>query len=492
MNVLLVYPQFPDTFWSFKHALDFVGKRASAPPLGLLTVAAMLPKEWKLKLVDMNVTRLKDRDLDWCDMVFISAMTVQRSSVNKVITLAKAHKRIVVAGGPLFTGEWEAFDEVDHFVLNEAELTLAPFLRDLEAGNAQHVYASDDYADIQQTPIPMWSLLNLSHYNSMNLQFSRGCPFNCEFCNVTALLGHRPRTKTATQLVAELDSIYALGWRRTIFIVDDNFIGNKRVLKEEIMPALIDWRKDKEGCLFLTEASINLADDEELMDMMAKAGFTQVFVGIETPDEAALTEANKKQNKGRDLVDAVWRLQKKGLQVMGGFIVGFDSDNETIFQRMIDFIQRSGIITAMVGLLQAPVGTRLYHRMGEAGRLIDTHSGDNVDGSSNIKPVMDEGILKRGYKHILQEVYSPRLFYQRVRTFLEGYKPLSHTVYMGWEEIRAFLHSIYKLGIIGEERREYWRLFFWTLGRFPKKLPLAITMAIYGYHFRRVSLSHVV
>jgi radical SAM superfamily enzyme YgiQ (UPF0313 family) len=425
-------------------------------------------------------------------MVFISAMTVQRSSVSKVISLAKAHKRTVVAGGPLFTGEWEVFDEVDHFVLNEAELTLPPFLRDLEAGKAQRVYASGDYADMRQTPIPMWSLLNLSHYNSMSLQFSRGCPFNCEFCNVTALLGHRPRTKSAAQLVAELDSLYALGWRRTIFIVDDNFIGNKRVLKEEIMPALVKWRKGKEGCLFLTEASINLADDDELMDMMANAGFTQVFVGIETPDEAGLAEANKKQNIGRDLVDAVWRLQKKGLQVMGGFIVGFDSDNETIFQRMIDFIQRSGIITAMVGLLQAPVGTRLYQRMDEAGRLIDTHSGDNVDGSSNIKPIMDEGVLKRGYKRILQEVYSPGLFYQRVRTFLEGYNPLSHTVTMGWEEIRAFLHSILKLGIIGEERREYWRLFFWTLVRFPKKLPLAITMAIYGYHFRRVSLSHVV
>ena len=491
MNILLVYPEFPDTFWSFKHALAFIGQSASNPPLGLLTVAALLPKDWNKRLVDMNVKKLAQADLEWADYVFLSAMDVQRESARAVLARCNASGVPVVAGGPLFTQESAAFPEVDHFVLNEAELTLPQFLADLERGSLQTMYTTDEFPDICQTPIPMYELLDMKQYDSMNLQFSRGCPFNCDFCNVTVLFGHRPRTKTTQQVLAELDRIYELGWRRSIFFVDDNFIGNKKYLKQEVLPALIAWRKDKEGCNFLTEVSINLADDEELMDLMSRAGFISVFVGIETPDEASLAECNKTQNEGRNLVESVKRLQRAGLQVMGGFIVGFDSDTETIFQRQVDFIQQSGIVTAMVGLLQAPTGTLLYQRMQAEGRLLSEMSGDNTDGSTNIIPKMDADVLKRGYLGLLKQIYSPKLFYQRIRTFLNEYHPHHAPVHIEWAEVRALLRSIYKLGIFGKERGEYWRLIFWTLRHFPEKLPMAITLSIYGYHFRRVSELHI-
>lgn len=492
MNILLVYPEFPDTFWSFKHALGFIGKKASSPPLGLVTVAAMLPREWNKRLVDMNVTRLKQSDLEWADFVFISGMVVQRESAFKVIERAKQSGVKVVAGGPLFTSEWERFaSQVDYFVLNEAEITLPQFLADLEKGNPQQVYTTTQFPDITQTPIPMWELIDLRQYDSMSVQFSRGCPFSCDFCNITALLGHRPRTKTAEQIIAELDSLYALGWRRNIFFVDDNFIGNKRVLKESILPALIEWRKGKTGCLFITEASINLADDQELLDLMVKAGFISVFVGIETPDEDSLVECHKLQNKGRNLIESVKRLQRHGIEVMGGFIVGFDSDTTSIFKRQIDFIQHSGIVTAMVGLLQAPYGTELYRRLKNEGRVIDEMTGDNADGRTNIIPVMDLKQLRNGYLEILEGIYSPKPFYERVKRFLENYQPIRAPKHLEWQEILAFFRSIYLLGIKGNERVEYWRLFFWTLFNQPRKFPLAITLSIYGYHFKKVFETHI-
>ncbi len=326
MNILLVYPEFPDTFWSFKHALRFIRKKAGAPPLGLLTVAAMLPAAWEKRLVDLNAIGLSQRDLLWADYVFISAMVVQRDAARALIARCKEAGVKVVAGGPLFTMEYAEFPEVDHFVLNEAELTLPPFLSDLANGCARHLYTTTEYPDIRQTPAPLWQLADLKQYETVSIQFSRGCPFNCNFCNVTALLGHRPRTKTAPQIIAELDSLYALGWRKGVFFVDDNFIGNKRQLKAEILPALITWRKGKIGMPFNTEVSINLADDPELMTLMTQAGFETIFVGIETPNEDSLAECSKTQNKGRDLVDSVKRLQRAGLQVQGGFIVGFDND----------------------------------------------------------------------------------------------------------------------------------------------------------------------
>jgi len=492
MNVLLIYPEFPDTFWSFKHALKFLRKRASSPPLGLLTVAAMLPPKWNKRLVDLNVTQLTPQDLAWADCAFVSAMVVQRESTRQVIGRCKRAGLKTVAGGPLFTSEYEQFTEVDHLVLNEAEVTLPAFLADLERGDPRRIYsATSEFADIRKTPVPLWGLANLDRYATMSIQFSRGCPYNCDFCNVTTLFGHRPRTKTAEQIIAELDSLYDLGWRGQVFFVDDNLIGNKRYLKTHLLPTLIEWQKEKRGIPFNTEASINLADDQELMGMMVEAGFNTVFIGIETPDEDSLAECNKKQNRNRDLVEDVKRIQGTGLQVQGGFIVGFDSDTPSIFQRQIDFIQRSGIVTAMVGLLQAPPGTRLHERLKREGRLLNQLSGDNVDGTTNILPGMSPDALREGYKRILRHIYSPEHYYQRVRTFLREYRRPKIEARLDLGHILAFIRSIYYLGISGRERVHYWRLLWWTLFRRPQLFPLAVTLAIYGYHFRLVCELHV-
>lgn len=490
MKVILIYPEFPDTFWSFKHALRFIQKRASSPPLGLLTVAALLPADWTIRLVDVNVRKLTAEDLAGADYAFISAMTVQRDSTFQIIAQCKEAGVKVVAGGPLFTAEYRQFEDVDHFVLNEAELTLPGFLHDLEQGCAKRVYSTPEFADIEKTPVPLWKLIDPDDYATMSLQFSRGCPYNCEFCNVTALFGHRPRTKSAGQIIAELDSLYEWGWRKAVFFVDDNLIGNKKRLRSELLPALIEWRKGKRGFSFSTEASINLADDEQLMQMMVKAGFDQVFIGIETPEEESLVECSKKQNLNRDLIEDVKRIQRIGMQVQGGFIVGFDSDTPFTFQRLVDFIQKSGIVTAMVGLLQAPPGTKLYKRLQQAGRLREQMSGDNADGTTNIIPVMNLETLRAEYRNVLKHIYSPEAYYQRVKTFLQEYKPpkiktpLERKYFS--EKALALLRSVYRLGVVGKERVHYWKLFFWALVRRPGVFPIAITLAIYGYHFRRI------
>ena len=339
MKALLVYPQYPDTFWSFKYALKFISKKASYPPLGLLTVAAILPEEWEKKLVDMNITTLKDKDLKWADLVFVSAASIHKESVMQII--ARCKKKSLIprltrkkSGDFLFTMGYEEFEGVDHFVLDEAEITLPLFLEDLRNGRAVHIYTSNQRADIKKTPIPLWELVNMKKYAAMNVQYSRGCPFDCEFCDITLLYGHRPRTKDKEQLIAELQSLYSWGWRDVVFFVDDNFIGNKRKLKQEILPAITEWMEQRKYPFSLiTQASVELCDDEELMRLMVKAGFDTVFVGIETPNEESLVECNKVQNKNRDLVASVKKILKFGLQVQGGFIVGFDNDPPSIFEK---------------------------------------------------------------------------------------------------------------------------------------------------------------
>ena len=490
MNTLLLYPAFPDTFWSFKHALKFIHKKSAFPPLGLLTVGAMLPPQWPKRLVDLNVTRLTEKDLQWADSVFISAMAVQRESTRQAISRCKRAGLKVVAGGPLFASEHGLFDGVDHFVLNEAELTLPPFLQDLKKGCAKKVYQTSEFAEIGKTPPPMWDLIDLRRYASMSIQFSRGCPFNCDFCNVTVLFGHLPRIKTSAQIIAELDGLYQLGWRGQIFFVDDNFIGNKKYLKTSLLPALIEWHKNKAQISFNTEVSVNLADDQSLMEMMVAAGFTTVFIGIETPEESALAECNKRQNKNRDLVESVKRIQRSGLQVQGGFIVGFDSDTPHIFQRQIDFIQKSGIVTAMVGLLQAPVGTQLHSRLKKENRLAGLISC-NTDGTTNIIPRMELKALCDGYKKILSYIYSPKHYYARVKTFLEEYRTPKVSIPLDLQSLMAFLRSCIRLGVFGKERCQYWNLLLWTLRRRPELMPLAITFAIYGHHFRKVCEIHI-
>lgn len=491
MNALLVYPRCPDTFWSFRHAMKFIGRKASFPPLGLLTVAAMLPQEWNKKLVDMNVRPLTDRDLAWADYVFLSAMTVQRESVVEVIQRCRRLGVKMVAGGPFFTSYAEEFPEVDHLVLGEAELTLPPFLEDLQKSVARHLYTEKERPHLKGTPIPLWDLINLREYAAMNIQYSRGCPFDCEFCDITALFGRAPRTKELGQLIAELDALHVRGWRGAVFLVDDNFIGDRCKLKREVLPALIDWM-DRNGYpyYFYTEASIDLADDGELMELMVKAGFEEVFIGIETPHEEGLAETGKAPNRNRDLLASVKRIQRAGLQVHGGFIVGFDSDPPTIFERQIRFIQRSCIVTAMIGVLVALRGTRLYKRLEDEERLLGDSTGNNTATSLNFVPRMESELLIAGYKSVLEAIYSPRNYYQRVIGLLREYRPLHpgkfhiQPGYMG-----ALLKSMMLLGVVGKERFYFWRLFFWSLLTRPRLFPLAITYAVYGYHFRRVSES---
>lgn len=442
-------------------------------------------------MVDLNVTSLTENDLKWADYVFLSAMAVQRDSVESVIKRCKTAGVKVVAGGPLITMEHEQFPDVDYFVLNEAELTLAPFLHDLESGRPQRLYASAEFPEINKTPIPLWKLAELRHYETISIQFSRGCPFNCDFCNVTALLGHRPRTKTTAQIIAELDAVYATGWRKSIFFVDDNFIGNRKYIKSEVLPAQIRWRLGKTGLRFSTETSIDLVDDPELLKLMVLAGFDTVFVGIETPNEDSLAECRKNQNKGRDLLESLKQLQRTGLQVQGGFIVGFDHDRPSIFQQQIDFIQKSGIVTAMFGLLQALKGTQLYERMKKEGRLNIEFSGDNVDGSTNIIPRMGLELLREGYHKILNHIYKPKSYYQRILTFLREYQPSKIRSRLEPQYILALWRSIYHLGIRDAERVEYWRLFFWALIKRPRIFSQAITFAIIGFHFRQVAALHV-
>jgi radical SAM superfamily enzyme YgiQ (UPF0313 family) len=488
MNTLLINPKFPDTFWSFKHALKFVSKRTTFPPLGLLTVASLLPHSWNKRLVDMNVQELREIELRWADLVFLGGMSIQLKSVRAVIEQCKAMGKKIVAGGPLFTSFPDEFNDVDYLVLNEAELTLPQFLADLKNPTARHLFQTNQWADITTTPVPMWKLINSKYYSSMNIQYSRGCPYDCEFCDITVLYGRTPRTKTKEQMLLELEAMYSTGWRSDVFIVDDNFIGNKVLLKKEILPAMIDWMKRRNyPFAFNTEASINLSDDEELMDLMVKAGFNAVFVGIESPHEESLIECKKTPNRNRNLIESVKTLQRKGLQVQGGFIVGFDNDPSSIFQKLVEFIQESGIVTAMVGLLNAPTGTRLYKRMLQEGRLLKAMSGDNTDFSMNFLPKMNYDFLVNGYRSILENIYSSKQYYTRVKEFLRTYNPPRGKVsIIQSNHLRALLKSVIILGILDTERIQYWRLFFWSLFTRPRMFPLAITFTIYGYHYRKI------
>ena len=489
MNILMVYPESPLTFWSFKHALKFVLKKSSEPPLGLLTIAAMLPHEWNKKLIDLNVTKLKDKDILWADYVFLSGMDVHRESFNRIVEQSRKFGKKVVAGGPMCTMDYKSIKGVDHFILNEAEITLPEFIKDLKNGNPGHIYTSASFPDISKTPVPEWQLLDIKKYASMNIQYSRGCPFNCEFCSIALLNGYKVRTKNSVQFIAELQSLYDFGWRGSVFIVDDNFIGNRSKLKKEMLPALIDWsEKHKYPFSFITEVSINLADDDELIDLMVRAGFNSAFIGIETPNDESLAECGKSQNQHRNTLESIKKLHKKGIAVSGGFIVGFDHDTSSIFEKQIRFIQNSGIVTAMVGLLNAPIGTRLFNRLKSENRITQNRiTGNNMDTLINFIPKMNYQKLVEGYKKIVTTIYSPKEYFERVRTFLNTYSPQGNSAGLSLIHIFAFFKAVWKLGLVERGRRFFWKLMFITVFKYPKKLSKAVTMAIYGYHFRRIA-----
>lgn len=493
MKVLLIYPEFPDTFWSFKHALKFISKKASHPPLGLLTIASMLPDNWNKQLIDLNVNHLKDNHFNGVEYAFISAMSVQQASVIKVIEKCKKHNVKIVAGGPLFTAGYLSPNDIDHLILNEAEITLPQFLHDFKNGKPKHIYSSDSFADMNNTPIPSWHLINLKDYSSMSIQYSRGCPYNCDFCDVTNLFGRKFRTKSISKVISELDALYYAGWRGNVFFVDDNFIGNKKKLKIDILPKIIEWQKAKKyPFTFNTQASINLADEDELLQLMVEAGFSSVFIGVETPNEESLVECKKTQNQKRQLIHSIKKIQKSGLEVSAGFIIGFDNDPPNIFDKMVDFIQQSGIVTAMVGLLNAPKGTKLYEKLIKENRIIKNFSGNNTDISTNLIPKLGLERVVEGYKKVISELYSPKYYYERVKIFLKEYKvpkKVSSGIsnyFKNSEYLAAFVKSIIVIGIKSKARLHFWKLFFWSLFTRPKLFPMFITFAIYGYHFQKV------
>ena len=484
MKILLVYPKYPETFWSFRHALKFVAKKAAFPPLGALTVAAMLPDEWEKKLVDENVSKLKDKDIEWADMVFISAMLAQGENAKIVIQRCKAKGKIIVAGGPAFTSQHEKFKDVNHFVLNEAEITLPMFLEDFEQGKLKPIYTSEERPDITNTPLPLWELLNFKKYSSMAIQYSRGCPFNCEFCDIIILNGRIPRTKTAEQMIGEFRHLYNAGWRGSIFVVDDNFIGNKSHVKQ-MLPELIKWQQShKYPFMFLTGASVNLAEDEELMQMMSKANFHKVFLGIETPNMESLKECGKLQNTKKDLAESIKIIHNHGMQVMAGFIVGFDNDNELIFDRQMGFIEKAGVVTAMIGTLTALPHTQLWNRLKSEGRLKGDATGENTEASVNFEPKMGREKLAKGYKNLVLKAYSYKNYYKRINTFLKDYKPTVVTR-LRKEDIRAFLMSIWRIGIVSRARFRYWKLLIKTFFTKRKAFPVAVELAICGLHFKK-------
>ncbi len=485
MNILLVYPKYPDTFWSFKTVMKYISKKAAFPPLGLMTVGAMLPREWTVSLVDVNTRPLLDKQIKDADMVFISAMIVQQDSAREIVQRCKTLGATVVAGGPLFLSRHDQFPEVDHFVLNEAEITLPLFLEDLEKGTPQRIYSSDVRPDISTTPAPDWSLVRMKDYATMSVQYSRGCPFNCEFCDIIVMNGRTPRTKATAQIMAEFDSLHAAGWRGGVFIVDDNFIGNTSEVKK-MLPLLIQWQKKRRYPFqFLTEASMNLADDSELMQLMSQANFHKVFLGIETPEVDSLRECGKHQNATRNLVQAVQTIQRHGMQVMGGFIVGFDNDTESTFDAQVRFIQQVGIVTAMVGLLNVLPHTRLWRRLSSENRLLKDSKGENTDGSLNYIPKMDRQTLLDGYHHIISQLYSRRMYYKRIQVFLKNYTPTVKSRFT-LNDLQALIKSMYKIGLFSRASILYWQLVLKTAFTNIKLLPVVMDMIICGEHFNKM------
>jgi radical SAM superfamily enzyme YgiQ (UPF0313 family) len=488
MKILFVYPQVSETFWSFKHALRVVRRKAAFPPLGALTVAAMLPQSWQKKLVDINVRALEDQDILWADYVFISAMIAQKNSARQVADRCRALGVRVVGGGPLFRAYPEGFADLDHLVFGEAESIISELVTDLERGRPKRSYRASGFPSLDGIPVPSWELINLNDYASMSIQYSRGCPFNCEFCDVIVMNGRVPRLKPNEQVLAELEALCSRGWRGSVFIVDDNFIGNTKMVKS-LLRSIISWQQGRLRRMnFFTEASVNLAEDPELMDLMVQAGFNKVFLGLETPVEEGLKECGKAQNLRRSLSESVATIHRHGLAVMGGFIIGFDSDPPDVFQRQVNFIQKNGIVTAMIGLLTAIPGTRLHSRLESEGRMLFNSSGDNTDvsGSLNFITRMDRTKLIEGYRWAMNSVYSPEMYYNRILAFLRTYRPKAR-IYLEKNDLLTFVRSLWYLGIVDNKSRNYyWKLMRNAVSNYHDSFGDVVTMAIYGYHFRKL------
>lgn len=491
-NILLVYPEVPsNTYWSYKHALGFIKKKSAMPPLGLLTIAALFPADRQLKLVDLNVGPLDDNLLQWADAVFVSAMIVQKQSMEQVVARCNQMGKTVVIGGPYATNSWQEISGADHILRGEVDETLCDFLAELDSGTAAVVYDMPPHPDISRLPAPRFDLLDIGAYGSMSIQYSRGCPFHCEFCDIWTVYGNKPRLKDAQSLTAELDALYSMGWEGAVFLVDDNFIGNKRRVKKELLPALIQWQQDRDYPFhFYTEASINLADDPDLMTGMREAGFNSVFIGIETPDPQSLAETGKTQNLKSDMEAAVRTIQKNGLEVLAGFILGFDNDSPAIFDQQIRFIQQNAIPQAMIGLLNALPGTRLYERLEAEGRILSRSAGNNTHSmQANFKTMMDPQALRQGYRKILKHLYGFRLknYFARCSHLLDRIEDRQYYQ----RKVRAADLKIFVRSLLRQPFTAYGFHYIKFLVRNAFKnrdlFAEAVTYSIYGHHYHTIT-----
>ena len=488
MRVLLVYPRFPKSFWSFEEAIALVGRKAFLPPLGLITVAAILPQEWEFKLVDCNVREVTTDEWEWADLVILSAMIVQKEDFNTQIQTAKQYGKPVAVGGPYATAlphEAEATG-ADYLVLDEGEITLPMFVEALERGETSGKFRADEKPDVTQTPIPRYDLLELEAYDNMSAQFSRGCPFQCEFCDIIVLYGRKPRTKTPAQLIAELDRLYELGWRRSIFVVDDNFIGNKRNVKL-LLRELKVWMAEKNYPFTLnTEASVDLAQDPELMDLMVEANFNSVFLGIETPDEDSLVLTKKHQNTRDPLSEAVKTIMRHGLRVTAGFIIGFDGEKPQAGDRIIEFVENTSITLAMFSMLQALPDTALWHRLQKEGRMLDQGANINQTTLMNFTPTRPIEEIATEYVRAFWELYDPQNYLDRAyNQYLMIGEPKHDRPSRKIDRttLRAMLLIFWRQGIVRKTRWTFWRYLFHMYRAKPKLWGSYLSMCALGEHF---------
>ena len=485
MRVLLLYPEFPPSFWSFEKTLALVGRKALLPPLGLITVASLLPQEWDYKLVDRNVRQVMIAEWQWADLVLLSGMIVQKDDMLLAIQEAHAHGKRVAIGGPYATSLPEEVAAADYRILDEGEITIPMFVEAISRGETSGTFRTEEKAAVTETPIPRYDLLDLEVYDNMSVQFSRGCPFQCEFCDIIVLYGRKPRTKEPKQLLKELDYLYNLGWRNGVFMVDDNFIGNKRNVKL-LLKELKEWMRARDYPFsFDTEASVDLANDPELMDLMAECNFKKVFLGIETPDETSLSLTQKFQNTRDPLTESVDKITRNGLHVMAGFIIGFDNEKSGAGNRIVKFVEQTGIPMAMFSMLQALPNTALWHRLEKEGRLLDMGGNINQTTLMNFVPTRPIEDIASEYVNGFYKLYDPKTYLNRTfRYFMKLGVPRHSTKRkIDRKSIKALLTILWRQGILRETRWQFWGNLVRVLLRSPKLIPSYFVACAYLEHF---------
>ncbi|MBF2066861.1 MAG: B12-binding domain-containing radical SAM protein [Calothrix sp. C42_A2020_038] len=493
MKTLLLYPIFPQSFWSYDRAMEIAGLKAVIPPLGIITVAALLPKDWEIRFYDRNVSLETEADWEWCDLVILSAMLVQKQDFHALIKKAVHLGKKVAVGGPYPTSvPQDALDSGAHYlILDEGEMTIPQFIEAITQGKTQGIFRSTEKPDVTQSPIPRFELLKLDSYFMMAIQFSRGCPFNCEFCDIISLYGRKPRTKEPSQTLAELQTLYDLGWRGSLFIVDDNFIGNQRNVKR-LLRELIPWMKQRNyPFTFMTEASVNLAEDNELLFLMAEAGFYAVFLGIETPDQDSLVVTRKMQNTRNPLVEACRKINKAGLLIYAGFILGFDGERPGAGERIQAFVEQTNIPQPMLGILQALPNTALWNRLQTEQRLIEgagvTATGDQ-NTLMNFVPTRPIAEIAEEYVEGFWSLYEPANYLKRCfQQCLSIVPPARRTQTMQLprgKELRLIAQLIWHQGLRRPEIRGlFWRQLWALLLRKPQVINMYLGLCAAGEHF---------